>query len=69
MSIKGMQPYLGTASCCERILQMNELWDATLSNPSVTIDDLVGFLGRDNVAFVLVRYSAYGCYAMRIERR
>lgn len=69
LPVDGAQPYLG-ASFVLRAYSANErIVDAKLSSPRAAGDDLQAFLARDEVAFVLARYAAYGCYALRIERR
>jgi hypothetical protein len=40
-----------------------------LTTASAAARDLDTFLARDDVAFVLARFAAYGCYALRVERR
>lgn len=68
LPLDGEQPYLG-ASFVLRAYSANErIVDATLSSPQAAADDLRAFLARDDVAFVLGRYAAYGCYALRVER-
>lgn len=42
--------------------------DACLSQPAQMQNDLERLFGRSEVAFVLVRFAAYGCYALRLER-
>lgn len=45
----------------ERIL------DAKLTTKDTVHNDLLGLFSISNAAFVLVRFAAYGCYALRIE--
>jgi hypothetical protein len=42
--------------------------DATLSTPQRCERDLERLFGNPGTAFVLVRFAAYGCYALRVER-
>lgn len=42
--------------------------DACVSSPEKAEGDLERFFSRTEVAFVLVRFAAYGCYAARINR-
>ncbi|MDT1823290.1 DUF1203 domain-containing protein, partial [Acinetobacter baumannii] len=36
---------------------------------SSSAHDLDSYLARNDVVFVLARFAAYGCYALRVERR
>jgi hypothetical protein len=49
-------------SSAERIV------DAVLVAPDQADDAIAGLFGRPEVAFILARFVAYGCYACRIER-
>jgi hypothetical protein len=42
--------------------------DAVLVAPGQAEEAIARFLGRPEVAFILARFAAYGCYACRIER-
>jgi len=65
----GEQPYLGASFVLRAYSADERIVDATLSSTSSAAPDLNTFLARDDVAFVLARFAAYGCYALRIERR
>lgn len=68
LPLDGKQPYLG-ASFVLRTYSVDErIVDAKLSSPFTAVDDMQAFLARDEVAFVLGRYAAYGCHALRVER-
>lgn len=41
--------------------------DAKVTTKDTVHNDLIDLLSNPNAAFVLVRYAAYGCYALRIE--
>ena len=43
--------------------------DARLSNPENVKSDLQALWEHAEVAFILVRFAAYGCYALRLDRR
>jgi hypothetical protein len=58
----GKQFVLRAYSKTERIV------DACLSTPEQFESDLQRFLANADVAFVLARFAAYGCYGCRIER-
>ncbi len=68
LPVDGEQPYLG-ASFVLRAYSVDErIVDAKLSSPQTAEMDLRAFLARDEVAFVLGRFAAYGCFAVRVER-
>lgn len=58
----GMQFVLRAYSASERIL------DACLSSPEQCEADIHRFFRNREIAFILVRFAAYGCYGCRIER-
>jgi hypothetical protein len=47
---------------CERIAA------ASLVLPERIEAELDGYFSRDDIAFVLLRFAAYGCYALRFDR-
>ncbi len=49
-------------SSAERIV------DATIAAPELAGETIARFLATPEVAFILARFAAYGCYACRIER-
>ena len=68
LPLEGEHPYLG-ASFVLRAYSANErIVDARLSSPESAASDLEAFFARDDTAFVLARFAAYGCYALRVER-
>jgi hypothetical protein len=64
----GRQPYLGANFVLRAYSQDERIVDARLSSPAAALDDLEDFFARTDVSFVLARFAAYGCYALRIER-
>ena len=58
----GQQFVLRAYSTSERIV------DACLSSPEQYAADLSRFFENSEIAFVLARFAAYGCYGCRIER-
>lgn len=68
MPLSGEPPYLNRQfvlraySACERIV------DAALVMPADAEATLQQFLLRDEIAFVVARFAAYGCFSCRIER-
>jgi hypothetical protein len=62
----GME-YLGERYVLRAYDERERITAAELSAPSSCSEDLARLFGRAEVAFVLARYAAYGCYALRIE--
>jgi len=68
LPVEGEQPYLG-ASFVLRAYSANErIVDAVLSSPFAAGKDLQALFAHADAAFVLARFTAYGCYALRMER-
>lgn len=68
LPVDGERPYLGATFVLRAYSADERIVDARLSSLQAAGDDLQALLGREEVAFVLARYAAYGCYALRIER-
>lgn len=68
LPLAGDQPYLGEMFVLRAYSQDERIVYARLSSPGTAIAELTDFLLRPEVDFVLVRYPAYGCYALRIGR-
>ncbi len=64
----GAPPYLGAAFALRGYSAQEDIVDAVLSAPASAHEQLAALLANDKVAFVLVRFAAYGCYACRIDR-
>lgn len=60
--------YLGAQFVLRAYSAQERIVDARLSTPDRAQQDLQALFAADSVAFVLVRFAAYGCYACRIER-
>ena len=69
LPVDGEQPYLGASFVLRAYSRDERIVDAILTTASAAARDLDVFLARDDVAFVLARFAAYGCYALRVERR
>ncbi|WP_312486265.1 DUF1203 domain-containing protein [Massilia timonae] len=69
LPLDGKQPYLGAGFVLRAYSVDERIVDAKLSSPKAAETDLQAFLARDQVAFVLVRFAAYGCFALRVARR
>ncbi len=69
LPLGGARPYLG-ASFVLRVYSHDErIVDALLSTPAEAGTHLARLFADSCAAFVLARFAAYGCYALRIERR
>jgi hypothetical protein len=68
LPLDGEQPYLGANFVLRAYSREERIVDACLSSPAAAADDLARLFARADTAFVLVRFAAYGCYALRIER-
>jgi hypothetical protein len=68
LPLDGPQPYLGASFVLRAYSTDERIVDAVVSSPPTARDDLQALLARADVAFVLGRYAAYGCYALRLER-
>ena len=68
LPLDGERPYLGANFVLRAYTQDERIADARLSSPAAALDDLEDFFARGDVAFVLARFAAYGCYALRVER-
>lgn len=64
----GEQPYLGASFVLRAYSGEERIVDACLSSPAAAADDLAKLFARADTVFVLARFAAYGCYALRIER-
>jgi hypothetical protein len=62
----GME-YLGERFVLRAYDERERIVHAELAAPSTFRQDLARLFGQQEVAFVLTRYAAYGCYALRIE--
>ena len=69
LPVDGEQPYLGASFVLRAYSREERIVDAILTTASSASHDLDTFLAREDVAFVLARFAAYGCYALRVERR
>jgi hypothetical protein len=46
-----------------------EILDAAMVTPEDAESTVERFLGRDDTAFLHVRFPTYGCFALRVDRR
>jgi hypothetical protein len=68
LPLTGESPYLGTCFVLRAYTWEERIADAVLSSPHDARNDLNRLFARDEVAFVVARYAAYGCFALRLER-
>jgi len=68
LPVAGERPYLGASFVLRAYSRDERIVDARVSSPPAAEADLDAFFARAEVAFVLVRFTAYGCYALRVER-
>ncbi len=65
----GPRPYLGASFVLRAYSMEDRIIDAVLSTPEEAQGHLQRLFTNSNATFVLGRYAAFGCYALRIERR
>jgi hypothetical protein len=64
----GATPYFGSTFVLRAYSQDERIVDAVLTEPAYAPARLAQLLAREDTAFVLARFGAYGCYACRIDR-
>jgi len=45
------------------------IYDARVTSPLAAEQIISEFFAHDNVEFIIARFTAYGCYALRLDRR
>lgn len=68
LPLDGARPYLGASFVLRAYSQDERIVDAVLSTPGEASGHLQRLFADTSTAFVLGRFAAYGCYALRIER-
>jgi hypothetical protein len=68
LPLQGQPPYLGASFVLRAYSADERIIDARLSSPQAAAADLDGFFARSEIAFVLARFTTYGCYALRMAR-
>lgn len=63
LTLEDEQPYLGATFVLRAYSREERIVDACMSGLHRAAGDLARLFARADVAFVLVRYAAYGCYA------
>ena len=67
LPLDGATPYIGTAFVLRAYCADERIVDAVITEPAVAEQQLARLLAREDTAFVLARFGAYGCYACRID--
>lgn len=65
---EGGEAYLGETFVLRAYSREERIVDARISGRQAAAADLADFFARPEVDFVLARFAAYGCYALRIVR-
>ncbi|MBQ5946523.1 DUF1203 domain-containing protein [Massilia sp. ST3] len=68
LPFEGETPYLGASFVLRAYSASERIVDARVSSPDAAAGDLDALFARADTDFVLARFTAYGCYALRIER-
>ncbi|SHH61857.1 DUF1203 domain-containing protein [Massilia sp. CF038] len=69
LPVEGEHPYLGASFVLRAYSDEERIVDAVLTTPDEANAQLERLLAQHAPAFVLARFPAYGCYALRIEPR
>jgi hypothetical protein len=68
LPVTGGTPYLSESFVLRAYSPEQRIVDALVSSPHLAAAHLDRLFGRADVAFVLARFTAYGCYALRLAR-
>lgn len=68
LPLDGVQPYLGSSFALRAYSRSERIVGAVLSTPREAAEHLQRLFEDSGTDFVLARFAAYGCYALRIER-
>ncbi len=68
LPVDGPSPYLGSGFVLRAYSEEERIVDAVLCAPHESADHLRRLFDNEGTAFILARFPAYGCYALRIER-
>ena len=68
MPIEGAPPYLREQFVIRAYSHAEEIRDARLTSPDGSVETIERFFDNDETAFLHVRFPAYGCFALRIDR-
>ncbi len=67
LPVDGAPPYLGASFVLRAYSREERIVDAVITTPHAAALELQRLLARQDTSFVLARFPAYGCYALRIE--
>jgi hypothetical protein len=67
LPIDGALPYLGASFVLRAYSRQERIVDAVVTTPQAAALELQRLLADQRNSFVLARFAAYGCYALRIE--
>ena len=68
LPVDGGQPYLGANFVLRAYSDEERIVDALITAPAEAPAELARLFASSATAFVLARFAAYGCYALRLER-
>jgi hypothetical protein len=69
LPVDGAPPYLGASFVLRAYSHQERIVDAVVTTPQAAAHALQRLLANPGTSFVLARFAAYGCYALRIEAR
>lgn len=67
LPVDGATPYLGASFVLRAYSREERIVDAVITTPQAAAHQLQRLLAQAATSFVLARFAAYGCYALRIE--
>jgi hypothetical protein len=67
LPVDGAAPYLGASFVLRAYSYDERIVDAVITTPQEAAPQLLHMLEARSTSFVLARFAAYGCYALRIE--
>jgi hypothetical protein len=67
LPVDGAAPYLGASFVLRAYSHQERIVDAVITTPQAAARELQRLLANQGTSFVLARFPAYGCYALRIE--
>jgi hypothetical protein len=68
LPMQGERPYLGAQFVVRGYSDDERIVDAYVTGPDQAAHDIARLFAQEDVAFILLRFAAYGCYALRLER-
>lgn len=68
LPVDGTVPYLGTSFVLRAYSEEERIVDAVICQPHEAAEHSRRLFASHETAFILARFPAYGCYALRLER-